>query len=154
MYDLINDFMNSPEFKNLADSISFDNKILYDRGADSEMKKKYRDELLKKKKVEKASFLYNMYDLQEKYIYHVLAPAIPKDYVSVEYEDNSLIITIKRRPVGPECIYSDFNIGGTNRILLPKNCDAEKITSKLENGVIVITVPKLSDSKRTKINID
>ncbi|MBN1919132.1 MAG: Hsp20/alpha crystallin family protein [Verrucomicrobia bacterium] len=82
------------------------------------------------------------------YVYRLDMPGMEKDAIVVEVEDNVLTISGERneqveeekdgQTVRREIVYGSF----TRAVTLPGNADAEAITSKYDNGVLTITVPK------------
>jgi HSP20 family molecular chaperone IbpA len=82
------------------------------------------------------------------YIYKLDMPGMEKDAINVEVKDNVLSISGERKEqveeekdgqtVKREIVYGSF----TRAVTLPGNADADKITSKYDNGVLTITVPK------------
>jgi len=87
-------------------------------------------------------------ETDEAYLYKLDMPGMEKDAISVEVKDNVLTISGERKEqveeekdgqtVKREIVYGSF----TRAVTLPGNADGEKITSKYDNGVLTITVPK------------
>lgn len=87
-------------------------------------------------------------ETDEAYIYTLDMPGMEKDAINVEVKDNVLTISGERKEqveeekdgqtVKREIVYGSF----TRAVTLPGDADADKITSKYDNGVLTITVPK------------
>ncbi len=94
--------------------------------------------------------------------YRILAdlPGFSKDEIEADLEDSVLTITARRQ--------SDGRSGGEEKHVrrertaqslarsfrLPKNIDGAGISAKLVNGVLVLTLPKSSESAKREIEIE
>jgi HSP20 family protein len=98
-------------------------------------------------------------DIEEQddaYTLEVELPGVKKDDVKIEYDGNELTISgeIKERERKGVLRRKTRRIGGfLYRVVLPMEVDAEKIDAKLQDGVLVVRVPKAEKAQRRKIEI-
>jgi HSP20 family protein len=87
----------------------------------------------------------------------IAAPGMTKEDFSIRIdEDNNLIISVEKetkaveenesRFLRREFGYSKF----TQTMLLPENVDKDKISAKMEHGVLNISIPKLTEEEIKK----
>lgn len=80
------------------------------------------------------------------YTLHIELPGVSKEDVSVLVEDETLQIGFERK---------DFiKNKGNKRYYLDKDIDVDKISSKLENGVLSIRLPTHSKIRARSISIN
>ena len=89
----------------------------------------------------------NIYETPDKLIIQVEIPGVSKENVIVEVIDNVLCIhgnKVDESPDIPKKYYAfEFEYGPFERkIKLPQGLDFEGITSRLENGILIIEIPK------------
>ena len=92
------------------------------------------------------------YETEEAYLTTIDLPGLNISDINIEVEEDKLSISADRN--------NPFDKTGTvNRkyrhiLNLPKNIDTEKINAHYENGVLSLTVPKITENKsKKKINI-
>lgn len=96
--------------------------------------------------------------------YHVQAdlPGFSKDNIEIEIENNQLTIRAKReddmeeRDEDDRIIRKERHFGEFVRSFYVENIDQNKVSAKLEDGVLKITLPKLQpdvDGKAKRIKI-
>ncbi len=100
----------------------------------------------------------NVKETEKAYAVEVAAPGMDKKDFSVRIdEDNNLIISLEKKEeheenekdvqyLRREFAYSKFE----QTMILPDNVDKEKIKATMENGVLKIDLPKLSDKEIKK----
>jgi len=89
----------------------------------------------------------NVFETPEKFIIQVEIPGVSKENVIVEVFENILHIhgrKVDESPDLPKKYYAfEFEYGPFERkIKLPQGLDFESITSRLENGILTIEIPK------------
>jgi HSP20 family protein len=103
------------------------------------------DEVLNKSKFEEFVF-FKTKEENDKFIYEIPLPGYSKDDIEIEVDDN--VLTVKTKDSMKSTDWkSSFSYQKTL-----KNVDVENITSKLENGILYIYIPKNKGSKN-KVNI-
>jgi HSP20 family molecular chaperone IbpA len=103
------------------------------------------DEVFKVSKFNEFSFFKTKED-NEKLIYEIPLPGYDKDDIEIEVDNNTLIVKTKDS-LKPTCWKSIFNYQKSL-----ENMDGENITSKMENGILYIYIPKNKGTKN-KIKI-
>ncbi len=100
----------------------------------------------------------NVKETEKAYAVEVAAPGMDKKDFSVRIdEDNNLIISLEKKEeheenekdvlyLRREFAYSKFE----QTMILPDNVDKEKIKATMENGVLKIDLPKLSEKEIKK----
>ena len=99
----------------------------------------------------------NVKEHQKGFEIEVAAPGMKKEDFSIRIDENeNLIISVEKeesvveetesRFLRREFGYSKF----TQTMLLPENVDKEQITAKVEHGVLLISVPKLTEEELKK----
>ncbi|HJD91548.1 MULTISPECIES: Hsp20/alpha crystallin family protein [Bacteroides] len=107
----------------------------------------------------------NVVEKDNCYEVEVAAPGLTKDDFKISLDDNNLIIAMEKqeekkdedkdgRYIHREFSYASFN----QRLALPDSINKEKITAKVDNGILKIDLPKLTESEVRKsekiINIE
>ncbi len=97
-------------------------------------------------------------ELTDKYILDVDVPGVKKEDLKIEVSDNVLTISGERKEEKEEkdaqyhrreIVFGSFK----RAIQLPTNIEADKISAKLENGVLHIEIPKSEKSRSKEIPI-
>jgi HSP20 family protein len=97
-------------------------------------------------------------ELPDKFVLRVDLPGIRKEDIKLEVSDNILTISGERKEEKEEkeaqyyrreIVYGSFH----RSIQLPPSVDPEKITAKLENGVLTVEIPKTEKAKAKEIPI-
>lgn len=87
-------------------------------------------------------------------------PGIPKENTNISVKDNQLIINAHHETTNEEkekgsVIRSERFTGTFQRIIsLPDNCDVENIKAKMENGVLMLLIPKSEVKPKKEIIIE
>jgi HSP20 family protein len=85
-----------------------------------------------------------------------LVPGVEKSELEVHVEDQDLTISGNRvLAVSQEKVLAEERfVGNFKRVIrLPERVDFDKIEAKHEDGVLEMTLPRLAQNKRTKIEI-
>lgn len=100
----------------------------------------------------------NVKESPKEYTMDIAAPGIKKEFCRVNIDhDGNLVVAIenklehkeedkKERYLRREFSYSNYQQAYT----LPDNVDKENITAKVENGVLTISIPKLTPKEEAK----
>jgi len=110
---------------------------------------------------EEESFVIPAYDIKESgdaYGLEILLPAVAKDAVELQVDQNELVITARRRWQAPkgwtevfrETADADYRL----RVDLNESVNVEKINAELEQGVLRVTLPKAEALKPRKIDVN
>ena len=106
------------------------------------------------------AFIPKVNTREGEFAYHIELdlPGLKKEDISIEVDDNQLIISGERKlknELKEEDYYKiETSIGKFQRVFnLPKNVDIENISASSEDGVLEIVIPKLEE-KTTKKKIE
>jgi HSP20 family protein len=95
----------------------------------------------------------NIIESEKDYRIEIAAPGMSKDDFCVRIDDdNNLVISMEKKAENSErnensiylrreFSYSKFE----QKMILPKNADKEKITAKMESGVLDVSIPKMNE---------
>ena len=100
----------------------------------------------------------NVVEHKDRFAVEVAAPGMAKEDFSVRIdEDTNLVISMEKKTEDkfedPESRYLRREFGYSKfmqTILLPDNVDEQKINAKMENGVLHINIPKLTEEEVKK----
>jgi HSP20 family protein len=86
-------------------------------------------------------------------------PGLKKENIKLSVKDRELVIEARHEAEQQEDqgVYhlKERYIGAWHRsIRLPENCDVSKIAAKLEDGVLLLTIPKSDPKPKTQIPIE
>lgn len=100
----------------------------------------------------------NVFETEQNYEIELAAPGLNKDDFNVHVdEDNNLVITMEKKSADKEgkkngrylrreFSYSKFQ----QTMILPEDVDKEKISAHVENGVLNVVLPKVSEDDKAK----
>jgi HSP20 family protein len=91
---------------------------------------------------------------------HVRAeiPGMEKDQISIDVQNNSLVLSGEKKHEAEkkdgnvhwkECSFGKF----TRQIVLPSEVDSSKATAEYKNGVLNISLPKVENKNRKRIEV-
>lgn len=84
---------------------------------------------------------YKVTENNENYTIALSVPGLTKDNIKIDVEDNVIDVSYNNEKSEKKVSFVDsFN----KRYQLPDDSDLEKINAKVENGVLTITIPKVS----------
>ncbi len=100
----------------------------------------------------------NVIEHKDRFVVDVAAPGMAKDEFMIRVdEDNNLAISMEHKREDtfedPESRYVRREFGYTNfkqTIILPDNVDKDKISAKMADGVLSISIPKMSEEDMKK----
>ena len=95
----------------------------------------------------------DIYETETGYQLEADLPGFDKKDVSIEFEKGYLTISATKQKApqeGVKQVYNERRYGKLRRRFYFGEIDEEHITAKLENGVMVVTLPKLVEKKTTK----
>ena len=102
--------------------------------------------------------LYNVSGGTEAYEVRVEMPGVPKNGVKLDLEDNVLTIRGERAtsvPEGMKTLHRELSpLNYLLRLRLNTPVDEEKLTAKLEDGVLAIQLPLKAAAKPRQISIN
>ena len=100
----------------------------------------------------------NVFETEKEYKVELAAPGMTKEDFNVRIdEDNNLVISMEKktenkeekkegRYLRREFSYSKFQ----QTILLPENVEKDKISAKVEHGILSIEIPKVKEEEKQK----
>ena len=95
---------------------------------------------------------------QDKYEVICEVPGLTKDNISVNMESDVLTVTVTRNTLETEKDFSyllrERSEGRISRSWRLPNVDTSKISASLENGLLVLTLPKLVEKAKRTIEIN
>ena len=77
-------------------------------------------------------------------------PGVTRDAISVEVVDGNLSIQASRKG---KSAGTEETVSFSREIAIPTEVQADKITASYENGILTVTLPKVEETKPTKINV-
>jgi HSP20 family protein len=99
----------------------------------------------------------NIYEDGEGYVLEAEMPGVNKDTLDITLEDNELVITGRRAPVEKEseAIYRESRGWDYRRVFeLDPAIDSAKVTAKIDEGVLVLHLPKSERVKPRKVVVN
>ncbi|MFP4162594.1 MAG: Hsp20/alpha crystallin family protein [Chitinispirillaceae bacterium] len=95
-------------------------------------------------------------DTKEALVMALDLPGVAKGDVSIEIDENN-VLSIRGKTTFSEpegIVYKEFNTGNYYRAFtLSDEFDKDKISAKLDNGVLQVTVPRREEVKPRKVQI-
>ena len=100
----------------------------------------------------------NVLETEKEYKVELAAPGMTKDDFNVRIdEDNNLVISMEKKTENKEeksgkqaDMFGNMHSKFQQTMILPDNVDKEKIAAQVENGVLTIDLPKLSEEEIKK----
>ncbi len=100
----------------------------------------------------------NLYDRGDKFELTAEIPGLSKDDINVKIQGNYLEISGKREVKVPEGYRVHRSERGsasfTRSLTLPADVDSDKVSAKLKDGILVLTLPKSEAAKPRQISIN
>lgn len=111
----------------------------------------FNDRFPERRTTRKDSFKMDIKEKETEYLVEAEMPGVKKEQISIDYNDDRLIISVKQQDEINEekenYIHRERRLSSMQRLVYLKNMDVEKIKAKLEEGVLKITVPKKEEDK-------
>ncbi|MBP2026792.1 HSP20 family protein [Acetoanaerobium pronyense] len=111
----------------------------------------FNDRFPERRTTRKDSFKMDIKEKETEYLVEAELPGVKKEQISIDYNDDRLIISVKQQDEINEekenYIHRERRLSSMQRLVYLKNMDVEKIKAKLEEGVLKITVPKKEEDK-------
>lgn len=97
----------------------------------------------------------DLYETEDDYVAEIDAPGITIEGVEVSVYGSEVTISLSRPAVeGRNYLYQERPAGTiSRRIKVPDSVDTEKISARLGNGTLILTMPKRQDAKGVKIEV-
>jgi len=104
-----------------------------------------------------SSFKIDVLEEDKNYIIEVETPGVSKEDIEIHYENEYLTIDLKKEEIKEDknknYLHQERYTESSTRSIYLKDIDASKLSAKQDNGILIITAPKL-ESKPTKYLID
>ena len=99
----------------------------------------------------------DIYETQDSLVVYLEMPGADKKRVSIRVEDGVLHVEGQLdfdRYEGLRPIYTEYNVGHYSRnFRLPNQIETGKIEAQMEDGVLIVTLPKVEQAKPRTIQI-
>ncbi|TDT51895.1 heat shock protein Hsp18 [Fonticella tunisiensis] len=104
------------------------------------------------------NFRVDLRETDDAYMVEADLPGVSKDSIDIDYENNYLTISAKRKDIvedkRDDYVRRERYFGELRRSFYMENVDESKITASFENGVLKVTLPKMNKGKgKRKIEI-
>ncbi len=99
----------------------------------------------------------NIFETRDGYVLEAEMPGVSKDGLEITVEGNELTITGRRSPetVSGDAIFCERQTTDYRRVFeLDPAIDTAKVSAKMEQGVLTLTLPKSERVKPRKIAVD
>ncbi len=97
----------------------------------------------------------DLYETEDAYIAEIDAPGVAVEGLEVSVYGSEVTISLCRQPVeGRNYLYQERPTGTiSRRIKMPDTVNAEEISARLSNGLLILNMPKRQDAKGIKIEV-
>ena len=99
----------------------------------------------------------NIFETQEGYVLQAEMPGVSKEGLEITLEGTEITITGRRSPetVAGEPLFRERNTADYRRVFeLDPAIDTGKVSAKISQGVLTVTLPKSEQVKPRKITVD
>jgi HSP20 family protein len=99
----------------------------------------------------------NIFETREGYVMQAEMPGVSKDGLEITLEGNEITITGRRNPetTPGETLFRERDSADYRRVFeLDPAIDTAKISAKIEQGILTVTLPKSEKVKPRKITVD
>lgn len=94
--------------------------------------------------------LAELHEDSENFYANFEVPGVKKDQVQLDLNHRILTVTVEKRTRRDD---ADSTYKLTRSVSIPDSVDLDKITAKLEDGVLVVTLPKSEERKPRRIEL-
>jgi HSP20 family protein len=104
-----------------------------------------------------ATPLVDIESMQDGYVLYAEMPGVSKDGIEVSVENGDLLIVGHRRPleVSGEPIYRESRLYDFRRVYeLDPSIDTSRISARIENGLLIVNLPKAEKVKPRRIEVE
>jgi len=100
----------------------------------------------------------DIYETKDAYVFKIELPGFKKEDVKVEFSGDTLSLRGERKQEeetkNESCHRLERNYGIFERsFTIPKNVDAKKIDASLQDGILILTIPKIEEARTKAIPI-
>jgi HSP20 family protein len=99
----------------------------------------------------------NIFETKDGYVLEAEMPGVSKDGLEITLEGNEITIIGHRQTEAPtgELLFRERRLADYRRVFeLDPAVDTSKVSAKMEQGVLTLTLPKSERVKPRKINVD
>jgi HSP20 family protein len=99
----------------------------------------------------------NIFETKDGYVLEAEMPGVTKESLEITLEANELTITGNRHfePLPGEALFRESHDAGYRRVFeLDPAIDTSKVSARMEQGVLTLTLPKSERVKPRKISVD
>lgn len=99
----------------------------------------------------------NIFETKDGYVLQAEMPGVSKDGLEITLEANEITITGRRAPetVAGEPLFRERHTADYRRVFeLDPAIDSAKISAKVEQGILTLTLPKSEQVKPRRITVD
>ncbi|HXL25124.1 MAG TPA: Hsp20/alpha crystallin family protein [Chthoniobacterales bacterium] len=104
-----------------------------------------------------ATPLVDIESTQDGYVLYAEMPGVSKDGIEVTVENGDLLIVGHRRPleVSGEPLYRESRLYDFRRVYeLDPSIDTSRISARIENGLLIVNLPKAEKVKPRRIEVE
>jgi len=104
-----------------------------------------------------ATPLVDIESTQDGYVLYAEMPGVSKDGIEVTVENGDLLIVGHRRPleVSGEPIYRESRLYDFRRVYeLDPSIDTSRVSARIENGLLIVNLPKAEKVKPRRIEVE
>ncbi len=99
----------------------------------------------------------DIYDSEDGLILEADLPGVSLETLDLQIEDNKLTLFGRVRsklPAGARAVHQEYSVGDFLRsFILSDNVDHDRITAKLNNGVLRVELPRAEETKPRRIQV-
>ena len=100
----------------------------------------------------------DIYETKEAYVFKVELPGFKKEDIKIEFSADTLILRGERKQEdeikNESCHRVERSYGSFKRsFTIPKDVDAKNINASLQDGVLMLTIPKIEEAPTKAISI-